>query len=61
MSALARELPLLFKSLSDPTRLRLLNLLCEGEVCVCHLVFVLGMVQPVKFRGTSPISSAWAW
>jgi len=27
----------LFKTLSDPTRLRLLNLLACGETCVCEL------------------------
>src|SRR5258706_556564 len=36
------ELPLVFKALSDPTRLRLLNLLAEGEVCVCFLGDVSG-------------------
>ena len=27
----------LFKAFADPVRLRLLNLLADGEVCVCHL------------------------
>lgn len=36
----------LFKSLSDPTRLRILNLLSGGEVCVCFLANVLDEVQP---------------
>ena len=39
-----------FKALSDPTRLRLLNLLSEGEVCVCFLCDVLEMDQPKVSR-----------
>ncbi len=35
-----------FRAFADPTRLRLLNLLSEGELCVCELVELLGMVQP---------------
>ena len=31
----------LFKTLSDPTRLRLLNLLACGETCVCELTDTL--------------------
>lgn len=41
--AKANELYLAF---SDPTRLRVLNLLSAGELCVCQLVYVLGMSQP---------------
>jgi ArsR family transcriptional regulator len=37
---------LLFKALADRTRLRLLNLMSEGEVCVCFFVEVLGTNQP---------------
>lgn len=36
----------LFAALGDPTRLRLLNLIADGEVCVCYLVDVLGESQP---------------
>ena len=35
-----------FSALSDPTRLRLLNLMGEDEVCVCFFVEVLGELQP---------------
>ena len=45
-----RELPPIFKALSDPTRLRLLSLLSEGEVCVCFLSDVLKLVQPKVSR-----------
>ena len=41
----------LLKACADPTRLRLLNLLAsEDEVCVCHLVEVLGTNQPKVSR-----------
>lgn len=43
-------LALLFKALSDPTRLRLLGLLAEGEVCVCFLCEALKLVQPTVSR-----------
>jgi ArsR family transcriptional regulator len=41
----------LLKACADQTRLRLLHLLAqEGEVCVCHLVDVLGTSQPKVSR-----------
>lgn len=45
-----RDLPPIFKALADPTRLRLLSLLSEGEVCVCFLCDVLKLVQPKVSR-----------
>ncbi len=36
----------LFKALSDRTRLRLINLMAEDEICVCFLVAVLNSSQP---------------
>jgi ArsR family transcriptional regulator len=43
-----RDVPLerLFRALADPTRLRLMNLMAEGEICVCYFVEVLGAAQP---------------
>ena len=38
--------PDLFRAFADPTRLRLLNLLLEGERCVCDLCDVLDEIQP---------------
>ena len=35
-----------FRALADRTRLRLLNLMSGGEICVCFFVEVLGMSQP---------------
>lgn len=51
---LARALPedvvldeavMLFKGFADPTRIKILSLLREGEVCVHQIVEVLGMTQ----------------
>lgn len=36
---------LLFKALADRTRLRLINLMGQGEICVCFLVEVLQVKQ----------------
>jgi ArsR family transcriptional regulator len=40
----------LFKGLADPTRIRILNLLAAGELCVCDLVALLGLSQPTVSR-----------
>ncbi len=40
----------LFQALADRTRLRLLNLIADQEVCVCYLVEVLGLAQPTISR-----------
>ncbi len=40
------SLELLFQALGDRTRLRLLNLMAGGEVCVCFFVEVLDEPQP---------------
>jgi ArsR family transcriptional regulator len=37
---------LLFRALADPTRLRLLNLIADREICVCYFVEILGLSQP---------------
>lgn len=34
-----------FKALSDPTRVRIVSLLAEAELCVCDLAGALGMSQ----------------
>ncbi|MBU4319630.1 MAG: metalloregulator ArsR/SmtB family transcription factor [Thermodesulfovibrionales bacterium] len=36
----------IFKALSDETRLRILKLLEDGELCVCNIVTALDMIQP---------------
>ena len=35
-----------FKGLGDTTRLRIMNLLLHGELCVCHIQRVLSASQP---------------
>ncbi len=37
---------LLFRALADRTRLRLLNLIADKEICVCYFVEILKMSQP---------------
>jgi ArsR family transcriptional regulator len=39
-----------FRAFSDPTRLRILNLLREGELCVGDLVKVIQVPQPTASR-----------
>ena len=40
------SLDVLFRALADPTRLRLLNLIGNREICVCFFVEILGVSQP---------------
>lgn len=44
------ELESLFKALADKTRLRILALLGNNEVCVCHIHDSLGVPQPTVSR-----------
>ena len=44
------ELETLFSGFADPTRLRILNLLAAGELCVCDLVDILELPQPLVSR-----------
>lgn len=39
-----------YAALADPTRLRMLALLRDGEVCVCHLHASLEVPQPTASR-----------
>lgn len=39
------EASTLYKCLADPERLRILNLLEEGPLCVCHLQEIIGTSQ----------------
>jgi ArsR family transcriptional regulator, arsenate/arsenite/antimonite-responsive transcriptional repressor len=41
---------LMFRAYSDPTRLRILHLLLEGELCVGDLVNILQVPQPTASR-----------
>ncbi len=44
------DLDALFKGFADPTRLRVMNALAAGELCVCDLVELLGIAQPAVSR-----------
>src|SRR5262245_24050544 len=44
------ELENVFKALADKTRLRILGLLGNNEVCVCHIHDSLGIPQPTVSR-----------
>jgi ArsR family transcriptional regulator len=46
MSSRENSIALLFRALADRTRLRLINLMGEDEVCVCFFVEVLKTNQP---------------
>ena len=39
------ELVKIYECLCDRTRLRILNLLCSGSLCVCHIQEILGEPQ----------------
>ena len=39
-----------YAALADPTRLRILSLLSDGEVCVCHIHASLDVPQPTASR-----------
>lgn len=38
------------KAISDPTRIRMLKLLEEGELCVCEIMEILDLVQPTASK-----------
>ena len=44
------QLTAVYGALADATRLRILALLKQGEVCVCHLHASLGVPQPTASR-----------
>jgi ArsR family transcriptional regulator len=39
-----------FRALADRTRLRLINMIADDDVCVCFFVEILGLSQPVISR-----------
>lgn len=53
-----KQMENLFLALADKTRLRLLNLMREGEICVCFFTEVLGESQPKISRHLSYLRSA---
>lgn len=48
----------LFKALADETRLRILNLLKEGELCVCDIMAILAVPQSRASRHLAYLRNA---
>ncbi|HEY4129426.1 MAG TPA: metalloregulator ArsR/SmtB family transcription factor [Gemmatimonadaceae bacterium] len=44
------DLDAVFKGFADPTRIRILNALAAGELCVCDIVEILDLPQPLVSR-----------
>jgi ArsR family transcriptional regulator, arsenate/arsenite/antimonite-responsive transcriptional repressor len=53
-----RELEQVFKGLADQNRLRILNLLLHGELCVCDIQCVLASSQPNVSRHLTYLKNA---
>lgn len=58
MKRTTAQLDSLFQALGDRTRLRILNLVADGEVCVCFFVEVLGEPQPKISRHLGVLRAA---
>ena len=59
VSCMTIEPVTLFRLLADETRLRSLLLLArEGELCVCELVYALGLIQPKVSRHLAALREA---
>ena len=58
MKATSVPLESIFQALGDRTRLRLLNLMADGEVCVCFFVEVLDEPQPKISRHLGVLRAA---
>lgn len=52
------DLDALFKAFADPTRLRVLNVLAAGELCVCDVVEILAIPQPTVSRNLGILRAA---
>lgn len=65
----AFDTELFFSALADKTRLRLLNLIGDDEVCVCFFVEVIGTNQPkisrhlayLRRAGLVEMRKDWKW
>jgi ArsR family transcriptional regulator len=49
-TAASNPVDAMFRAFADPTRLRILNLLLAGELCVCDIVNTLRVPQPTASR-----------
>ncbi|MEM2961112.1 MAG: metalloregulator ArsR/SmtB family transcription factor [Candidatus Bathyarchaeia archaeon] len=48
----------IFKALADPIRLEILEILREGEKCVCEITPLLGLPQPIISRNLAILRRA---
>jgi ArsR family transcriptional regulator len=63
------DLVTIYECLCDKTRLRILNLLCQGPLCVCHIQEILGEPQVkvskhlgyLKAHGLVEVSRSGSW
>jgi len=53
-----RELVKVFKALSDETRIRIMKLLSEGELCVCEIMQALEISQSRASRNLGILKDA---
>jgi ArsR family transcriptional regulator len=53
-----KKIAQLFKALADETRLRILSLLGEGELCVCDLMDILDLPQSTVSRHLAYLRNA---
>jgi ArsR family transcriptional regulator, arsenate/arsenite/antimonite-responsive transcriptional repressor len=53
-----RPVARLLKAVADGTRLRIVALLCQGELCVCHLQAALALSQPNVSRHLAILRAA---
>ena len=57
-TAAANDVDLMFRAFADPTRLRILHLLVQGELCVCDIVSTLDVPQPTASRHLAYLRNA---
>jgi ArsR family transcriptional regulator len=53
-----RPVSVLCKALGDETRVRIVGLLAQGELCVCHIEKALGLLQANASRQLAILRSA---
>ncbi|HOT47390.1 MAG TPA: metalloregulator ArsR/SmtB family transcription factor [Spirochaetota bacterium] len=52
------EIEKIFKALADSNRLRIMNLLTRGELCVCEMEEILGLSQTNVSRHLNKLTTA---
>jgi ArsR family transcriptional regulator, arsenate/arsenite/antimonite-responsive transcriptional repressor len=52
------ELVQILKALSDETRIRMINLLKEGDLCVCEIEYILNLNQSNASRHLNKLTTA---